>query len=284
MVTAVDCEPAGWTRLPEFFAELEAAGSDSIWLTDHLFAGHPSGEAFTLAAVAAAATRRCRIGTGVLQLALRRPAAVAKAATTLHLVSGGRFCLGVGAGQHRDEFDRAGVDFDGRGAAVDRSLAAIREFWQSGEGWFTQRPEAAVPIWIGGVRPPALRRLVEVGDGWLALFLSPERFAKTNARLDTLLTDAGRDSHSVERRIVLVACPTDATWTRRDALAWASRLFPTGSEGVERHVITGSVAECAARIRAFIQAGATGVDLQITHPEPLVPFADLRAALATGTD
>lgn len=283
VVTAVDFDPGEWSRLPAFFAEIEAAGGDTIWLTDHLFAGHPCAEPFALAGVAAAATSGARIGTGVLQLALRRRAAVAKAASTLQLVSGGRFLLGVGAGLHRREFERAGVDFATRGAEVDRMLDGLALDWSVSDDWYAMRPTPPqpIPLWVGGTSDAAFRRVVTHGSGWLSIFQSPGRFADSNHRLSEALADAGRAPDSVERRIVLFVSPTDRAWTRRDALAWIARQFPGGPEAVGRHVITGSVLECVEHLRAFEQAGAHGLDLQVTHPEPAPIFAVLRSELAS---
>ena len=110
-------------ELVELCRRAEATGADSLWAVDHLFWPHPIGEALTTLAVAAVATSRPLLGTCVLQLPLRRPAAVAKQATALQLLSGGRFVLGLGVGSHQDEYERAGVDFHRRGRLMDDGVA-----------------------------------------------------------------------------------------------------------------------------------------------------------------
>lgn len=284
VVTGIDLDSDDWHRLPQFFTDLESAGCDAIWASDHLYSGHPSAEPFVLATVAAVATTTCNVGTGVLQLPLRRSAAVAKAASTLQLVANGRFRLGVGVGQHEREFDRVGVDFHRRGVLMDRSLREIADSGQKQDGWFGLRPRVEIPIWFGGSSSPVFRRIVEWGSGWLAMFLTPARFADANLRLSELLVAAGRDSESVTRRIVLIMCPTDDAWTRSDVLGWVARQFPVPSPGIDRHVFTGSVEACVDHIRKFQRAGADGVDLQIAHPDPLARFADLRSAVANLRD
>ena len=67
----------------------------------------------------------------MLQLPLRRPAAVAKQAAALQLLSGGRFVLGVGVGIHEGEYERAGVDFHRRGRLMDEGVAKVRAAWAS---------------------------------------------------------------------------------------------------------------------------------------------------------
>ena len=89
-------------ELVELCRRAEATGADSLWAVDHLFWPHPMGESLTTLAVAAVATSRPTLGTCVLQLPLRRPAAVAKQATALQLLSGGRFVLGLGVGIHEE--------------------------------------------------------------------------------------------------------------------------------------------------------------------------------------
>ena len=115
--------------MAELCRRAEATGADSLWAVDHLFWPHPMGESLTTLAVAAGATSRATLGTCVLQLPLRRPAAVAKQATALQLLSGGRFVLGLGVGIHEGEYGRAGVDYHRRGRLMDLGIAELRAAW-----------------------------------------------------------------------------------------------------------------------------------------------------------
>src|SRR2546421_446959 len=76
--------------------------------------------------VAATSTSTVALGTGVMQLPLRRAAAVAKQIGSLQLLTGGRVVFGVGVGQHVGEYAAAGVDYGTRGRALDDALATIR--------------------------------------------------------------------------------------------------------------------------------------------------------------
>ena len=116
-------------EVAELWRRAEATGADSLWAVDHLYWPHPMGESLTTLAVAAGATSSATLGTCVLQLPLRRPAAVAKQATALQLLSGGRFVLGVGVGIHEGEYIRAGVDFHRRGALMDEGIAEMQRAW-----------------------------------------------------------------------------------------------------------------------------------------------------------
>jgi len=105
----------------------EALGFDSVWLSDHFFysfgryGGDPAPigalEPMTTLAGLAAVTSRVRLGTLVLCAPFRHPSLLAKMATTVDAISGGRFDLGVGAGWLADEFDAFGYRF---GDVADR--------------------------------------------------------------------------------------------------------------------------------------------------------------------
>ena len=165
---------------PSCAAAAEATGADSLWAVDHLYWPHPIAEAFTTLAVAAVTTSRPMLGTCVLQLPLRPASAVAKQATALQLLSGGRFVLGLGVGIHEHEYVRAGVDYHRRGRLMDEGVAGLRRAWagpDAGGADYVQEPASApVPLWFGGASAAARRRAAAVGDGWVPLFLAPDEY------------------------------------------------------------------------------------------------------------
>lgn len=127
----------------------------------------------------AAVTRQIRFATSVVVLGYHHPLEVAKRYGTLDQVSGGRLVLGVGVGSLQEEFDLLGAEFDGRGKRADDALRAIRSAFPTGTpshaGEFysyddvTVQPHAIqekVPVWVGGRSRRALRRAIELGDGF----------------------------------------------------------------------------------------------------------------------
>ena len=109
----------------------EEAGFATFLLRDHLIAEPFGDQLAPLPALAtvAAATTTLRIGTLVLGNDYRHPAMLAKEAATLDRLSAGRFELGIGAGWLREEYDRAGMPFDGAGVRIHRlaeSLAVLK--------------------------------------------------------------------------------------------------------------------------------------------------------------
>ena len=195
--------------LSDLCRRAEATGADSLWAVDHLFWPHPINECLTTLAIAAAATRRPTLGACVLQLPLRQPAAVAKQATALQQLSGGRFVLGVGVGSHPAEYARAGVDFHRRGRLMDEGIDAMQRAWASGyepDASYPQVPTSSrVPLWIGGSSPAARRRAAAVGDGWVPLFLTPDDYAPALLALRQETEAAGRDPDAVEPAVVVFA-------------------------------------------------------------------------------
>ena len=173
----------------ELARAVEDAGFDACFVTDHPFpgdrwlaaGGHHSLDPFVALAFAAAATARLRLQTNVLVLPYRNPFLVAKAAATLDVLSGGRVILGVAAGYLKSEFAALGADFEARNDAADEALRAMKLAWQqdgvqlAGRGFDargnTMLPRPAQkphpPLWVGGNSRRAIRRAVELGDGWI---------------------------------------------------------------------------------------------------------------------
>src|SRR5213078_4285803 len=113
----------------------EERGFSSLGTIDRLV--YPNYESLIALAAAAAVTDRIRLLTDILLAPLRGNGAVlAKQAATLDALSGGRLSLGVGVGVRPDDFEAAGVDYDGRAALMDGLLAEMRAVWGGEERGF----------------------------------------------------------------------------------------------------------------------------------------------------
>jgi probable F420-dependent oxidoreductase len=199
-----------------FARKMEALGYESLWASDHVvlpysiqskYPYNPSGqfplppqaaflEPLTTLALVAGVTERARLGTTILVLPHRHPVLAAKTLATLDHLAEGRLILGVGVGWMREEIEILGGDFDRRGAWSDEAIRIMRACWSQeraryqGEffsfdeiGVFPQPPRKAIPVWVGGHTPRALRRVAELGDGWHAAFTPPDAFARDITRL-----------------------------------------------------------------------------------------------------
>lgn len=190
-------EPAGEFQSPPAIADmtraLEGAGIDACFITDHPApdgewlhsVGHDSLDPFAGLAFVAAASTKIRLHTNIVVVPYRSPFVTAKAAATVHVLSGDRLILGVGVGYQKSEFEALGVDFHRRGAITDEALDAIRRAWAGGGvvmrgsnfnvAGNEPRPALASPppIWVGGASAKALERAARWGDGWCPFYSNP---------------------------------------------------------------------------------------------------------------
>ena len=187
----VDGDLASADAIAAVAAAAEAAGFDAAFVTDHPFpsdrwlatGGHHALDPFVALSFAAAATERLRLHLNLLVPAYRNPFVAAKAVASLDALSGGRMIVGVGAGYLEPEFAALGVDYAERNELTDEAIVALRAAWTgesvtaTGRHWQAtgntmlprpvQRP--GPPIWVGGNSRRAIRRAVELGDGWMPM-------------------------------------------------------------------------------------------------------------------
>jgi len=238
-------------------------------------------ECLTTLAVAATATERVPLGSCVLQLPLRHPAAVAKQATALQLLSGGRFVLGLGVGSHQDEYEQAGVDFHGRGHLLDQGIEALHRAWAADDGPAPYRqlpPSAPVPGWLGGSSAAARRRAARVGDGWVPLFLDVPAYAQALGRLRDETEAAGRDPAAVTAAVVVFVALGESGRALADGTAWLSSLYSLPPKAFERHLVAGSAPACAERVAGYLDAGAEHVVVMVADDRAVEQFSELSAA------
>jgi len=205
---------------------------EHAWLFDHLFpiaggAGGPIFEGWTLLSALAAQTARVRLGLLVTSNRFRPPAVLAKIATTVDIVSGGRLDFGIGAGSRpshpgaRREYDAHGLAYDDAEDAVTalaEACTVIRRLWTSEEpfdfdGQFVklhgaygnpkpiQRPHP--PILIGGQATSTLRVVAEHADIWNFSGTDVAEGGRRSAMLDRFCADIGRDPATIERSITV---------------------------------------------------------------------------------
>jgi probable F420-dependent oxidoreductase len=175
----------------EVGAALEAAGFNAGLVTDHPCptgrwldtGGHHAQGPLVMLAMLAARTKRLRLQTGILVLPYRNPFGVARDIATLDCFSNGRVTLSVGAGYLKGEYRAMGAEFDTRNETMDEYLKALRvslteeEFTFEGVGYtaFGNRivpgpMQERLPIYCGGNAKRAIRRVVELCDGWNPFF------------------------------------------------------------------------------------------------------------------
>jgi probable F420-dependent oxidoreductase len=176
--------------LASFAERAEDAGYASLWTFQRLLVPEGSGmepvyhsvlDPMVALGYAAARTSRIRLGVAVVNLPFVSPTVLAKQATTVDVLSGGRLDLGLGIGWMPEEFAAAGASMARRGARADEYLAVLRALWDGGvsshRGEFytipagrqdprpVQRP--GPPVLLGGMSRPAMERAGRIADGWI---------------------------------------------------------------------------------------------------------------------
>src|SRR3954469_424650 len=194
-------------RLRAFVAYVDASPLDRVCIGDHVtFRGGIGFDGLQTATALAALSDRVAIQTAVYLLPLRHPVPVARQVATLAGLAPGRFLFGVGVGgEDPAELLACGVEPGSRGRRLDESLGIVRELLGGGEvsrsgGYFEldrvailPAPESPVPIVVGGRSAAALRRTGRLGDGWLALWVSPRRFEEGCVEVARQAEAAGRE-------------------------------------------------------------------------------------------
>ncbi|MGH7838943.1 MAG: LLM class flavin-dependent oxidoreductase, partial [Candidatus Binataceae bacterium] len=132
---------------------------------------------------------------------------------TLDVLSGGRMILGVGVGWMEEEFQLLGIPFKERAQRTREYVAVMKAVWTQEnprfDGQFIKldrdvnmlpRPlqQPHPPIWVGGESMPAMRRVVEFGDGWHIALLTLEQIRSLYERLRVAMDKAGRDFSKLE--------------------------------------------------------------------------------------
>ena len=194
--------------------------------------------------------------TSILIGPQRQTALLAKQVAELDLVCDGRFRLGLGIGWNAVEYEALGYDFATRGERLEEQVAVLRQLWTQESvtvdsrfhhitaAGLAPRPTRAIPIWIGGFAPAALRRIGRVADGWFPQRLPGGALTEALETVAEGARQAGRDPASIllEGRVDYGSRDLDriSTHAERWRAAGASHLsvntMAAGCASVDDHV------------------------------------------------
>ncbi|MGH7154187.1 MAG: LLM class F420-dependent oxidoreductase [Acetobacteraceae bacterium] len=221
----------------EFAVALEERGFESLWAPEHSHiplsrkTPFPGGgdvpkryyhtlDPFVTLTVAAMATRRLKVGTGICLIIQRDPIQTAKQVASIDQVSGGRFLFGVGNGWNQDEMEDHGTAFESRHKLARERVEAMKAIWTQEKpeyhgdmvsfgpmmAWPKPVQKPHPPVLVGGSFPYSARRAIRYGDGWL-----PHASGDTYAEIADLIprfrqmaSEAGRDPDSIQ---ITAWCP-----------------------------------------------------------------------------
>ena len=271
-----------WGDVLAFARAAEGSGLDSVWVTDHLLS-HPGDgtvegvhEAWTLLSALAASTERVELGQLVTCISFRNPAILAKMATTVDEIAGGRVTLGLGAGWDDDEYRAFGLPTDHRVDRFEEALGVLGpllrgervtadgRYHRTHDAVLLPAPERRIPLLIAAEGPRMLRLTARHADAWnTAWFGAPdERLRSHLAALDAALDAEGRDRGSMRRTVgVSVADPDQDPSSADD----------------DEEPFTGSVDELATALDAY---AALDVDDVLLLLQPMSARSLERAASA----
>ena len=269
----------------------EAVGFDSLWLGDHLLYELEVGdrgpwEVWTSLAAIAASTSTIEIGPLVASTSFHAPAMLAKQATTVDAISGGRLILGLGAGWNRREYDAFGFAYDHRVSRFEEAFTIVRTLLRDGEidfhgDWYDldrcvlhpRTTSAGPPLMVGSVGARMLDITLPHVDAWNMWWSqygnTVEGFRREKERVDALIEAAGRTGRVAATAAILVQLE-----------GGLGRQMGDYDDFDTVQPIAGTPDELADRLREFEDAGAVHVQL-VVDPitrESIEWFADMLAA------
>lgn len=264
--------------LRSFWRIADEAGFDHVWVFDHLNSIGGDGpelpifEGWTLQAAMAEATKNVRIGCMVTGNTYRHPALLAKIATTVDHLSGGRLEFGIGAAWATFEHETLGIEgLDHRVGRLSEALRVIRSLWTEErttlDGRYYQLKDAIhtpkpvqkpyPPIWIGASGEQTLRLVARHADVWNMGGGTPEQLAQLSERLDAACAAIGRDPAELRRSIQI-------RWdggSRAEILETAGALLERGitelivyAPGPQGPFVAERTAEVLSDLRALVAA------------------------------
>ena len=260
-----------WARTIELAAQAEALGFESLWVFDHFHTvPRPTDEitfeSFSVLAALAMATERVRLGHMVICTGFRNPALTAKMSSTIDVISGGRFELGIGAGWKEEEWRAYGYGFPTIGermGALGDHLEVIRAMFGPGRATYEGRfahvrgainmpkglQEPRIPIIVGGNGERVTAGYaIRYADELNYVFLSADEIAARMVSVRARCEAEGRDPATLRFSL----------YTRDEAVREAGQ----------------------ARVDAIAAFASIGLDRIVCFPTRWSPTTDAQAAFA----
>jgi alkanesulfonate monooxygenase SsuD/methylene tetrahydromethanopterin reductase-like flavin-dependent oxidoreductase (luciferase family) len=289
---------AAWSgRLGELADRAVAAGIDHLTVGDHVsFADGHGADGLIQAAALLSAHPELSVQTGVYLIALRHPAVVARQLATVALLAPGRFTFGVGVGgDDPRELELCGINPRERGARTTEALRCVRAL-MTGEdidfhgrsfdlrGAIRPAPAVPIPVLVGGRSDAALARAGALGDGWLALWVSPRRYIEAADRIEAAAEQSGRRGVHWRHALQLWAGFGDSRGAARNRVAAAMEAaYAQPFERFERYVPCGPPAAIAEALVPYVAVGCRRFNFVpegASLPVAFAAAAEVKALLA----
>lgn len=285
--------PVEWPELLALAREIDRnSGYDFFWISDSLAANPPHApklDAWIALAAVAQATKRLRLGVLVSGNVYRHPSLLAKMATSVDHISGGRLELGIGAGWPGENVPY-GIPFGTRRERRERlaeALEVLKLLWTRDRPEFAgkhyrldaphfspmpvQRPHP--PIHVGGGHDELLRLTARYGDALNPMIDVRQAFDK----VDRYARDAGRGPATIPRTLEVQMFLHDDPDVQRRAIEWASKTYGQSEEEVRRTSLFGSLDDVRAGVQRFADTGVQELyvfQLPAIHAKSLLRFSE----------
>ncbi|HID16798.1 TPA: LLM class flavin-dependent oxidoreductase [Candidatus Bathyarchaeota archaeon] len=289
---------ASYGRVEGIAKEAERLGFEGLWISDHLINPAPHAhllfpsarrdlakdyailEAWTLASALAVACKRARIGTYVLCNSFRHPSLVAKMASTLDEISGGRVDLGIGSGWLREEFEAYGIAWEGYSTRYERLREAVRVLKAlfsgeevSFEGKYyglrgarlvpkpVQRPR--IPIYVGGWSKKMIELAAEEADGWIPNNLPLKEMEGKVKFLGERAEKAGREIEVIYGIDNLIVSKDEGELSKLKRLKFGDLEMDEAKPW-----IVGKPDECLDKLLGYVKLGVRRFVIDFADPSP----------------
>jgi probable F420-dependent oxidoreductase len=220
--TEIGEDPAA---IRDYAQAAESLGYRFLLVYDHVVGADPAGhpgfrgpythesnfhEPFVLFGYLAGLTRQLELVTGILISPQRQTVLIAKQAAAVDVLTGGRLRLGVGVGWNAVEYEALGENFHNRGRRMEEQVELLRRLFTEPVVTFdgrwhhitaaglkplpVQRP---IPIWMGGMSEPVIKRIARTADGWFPQFRPGDEAKATLERMFGYAREAGRDPSGI---------------------------------------------------------------------------------------
>lgn len=281
--------PASFDDLWDQAVSAEEVGFDHIWLGDSVtILDKARGDCLSTMSALAVKTSTVKIGAVPFLPALRNPVLLAHALATVDVISRGRVILGVSVAPTRDyierQFTACGVPFHEKAGRLSETIELMRRLWTEDSFAYNgkyfrfdeigilpkpiQRP--AIPIWIAADHHEnAFKRVARLGDGWVTLNASLEKFRAARQKIDQY-----SERYSRAGKIPVTALYAsfnlnqNGEKARSEGWAWMEEFFRQPRSKLEYHfTIFGTPEECAGLLRGYVEAGLTTVIVRIASDD-----------------
>jgi alkanesulfonate monooxygenase SsuD/methylene tetrahydromethanopterin reductase-like flavin-dependent oxidoreductase (luciferase family) len=281
----------------ELVARIVDQGINHVFMADHVsFINGLGMDGLINAATLTALDERLKVCVGVYLLALRHPVVVARQLASIAESAPGQLLLGIGVGgEDRNEIAMCGVDPATRGRRTDECLQILEglstgkpyshegEFFTFTNAIIRPAPDPRIPLLIGGRVAASLERAARYGDGWLAVWVSPGRFARALAQVNDRARALGRLPLTHHGLQLWAGVHHDRHKARALVAGGMERFYHMPFERFEKYTPYGTPAEIADFLAPYRDAGCQVFNIMPiaeTDAAGIDAVAEVRARLA----